>query len=304
MFGMFATRPAQHDKTVALAIPLCFAAVYLIWGSTYLAVRFMIETIPPFGAGSVRFLLAGTVLYTLARLRGNTGPTRRQWLTAALAGLLMTLCGNGIVMWAQQEVPSGLAAVLVTTTPIWMVLLGVALREQRFSLKMAAGLALGFGGVALLVLQGAISGPIPLYNLLMIPVASACFSAGAFLFRRADLPASSLMSSGMQMLWGGLFFSICSLLTGEWQHFQLSHVSLMSVSALLYLIVFGSIIAYSAFTFLARRVTPAQLGTYAYVNPLIAVMLGWLLGREALSSSMLIGAALVIGAVVLLLNKK
>lgn len=292
----------DEEHAASRLIFICFAAIYLIWGSTYLAIHFLIQTIPPFGAGSARFILAGAALYLLARWRGNARPKPRQWLTAGLAGLLMTLCGNGIVMWAQQRVPSGLAAVLVTTTPMWMVLLGVWLREQRFTLWMGAGLGLGFGGVALLVLQGSIDGPLPLVNLLMIPLASACFSAGAFLLRRGDLPASSLMSSGMQMLAGGALFGLCSLVAGEWRNFDPAGVSAISLAALAYLIVFGSIIAYSAFSYLARRVSPAQLATYAYVNPLIAVLLGWLLGHESFSASMALGAGLVIGAVILLMR--
>jgi drug/metabolite transporter (DMT)-like permease len=283
-----------------------FAAIYLIWGSTYLAIRFAIETMPPLIMAGVRFLIAGGLLYGWTRLRGTPRPTGTNWRAAALIGALLLLGGNGAVTWAEQWVPSGLAALLIATEPLWIVLLAWLWGGDRPSLGIAVGLALGLVGIVLLIGPGElVGGPhIDPVGALAVLIASVSWAAGSLYSRRAPLPAAPLLGTGMEMLVGGTLLLLAGLATGEAAQLHLEALSLRSALALTYLIVFGSIVAFSAYVWLLRVVTPARASTYAYVNPVVAVFLGWALAGEAITPLTLVAAAVIVTAVALIVMQQ
>ena len=280
-----------------------FAAVYLIWGATYLFIRFAIETLPPFLMAGTRFLVAGGVLYGVAWLGGAPRPTRAQWGAAALVGALLLLGGNGGVVWAEQSVPSGLAALLVAMAPLWMAVLDwVRPGGVRPSGGVALGLALGFSGVILLVgpdeLVG--GGRVDPIGAAVLILASLSWAAGSIYSRHGQRPASQLLATGMQMLAGGALLLLVGSATGEWARFDYRAVSLRSLAALGFLIAFGSLIGFTAYTWLLRATTVARASTYAYVNPAVAVFLGWALAGEALTPRTLLAAGVIVAAVVVI----
>ena len=282
-----------------------FAAIYLIWGSTYLAIRFAIETMPPLLMAGVRFLFAGGLLYAWTRLSGTPRPTRMNWRAAALVGGLL-LGGNGAVTWAEQWVPSGLAALLIATVPLWMVLLAWLRGGERPTLGVAGGLALGLVGIILLIGPGELLGGshVDPVGALAILLGSVSWAAGSLYARRAPMPAAPLLGTGMEMLAGGALLLLVGLATGEGAQIHLEAVSLRSVLALGYLVVFGSIVAFSAYVWLLRVVTPARASTYAYVNPVVAVFLGWALASEPLTPLTLVAAAVIVAAVALIVMQQ
>ncbi len=295
----------DSSKNLSAQIIIAFAAIYLIWGSTYLAIRFAIETIPPFLMAGFRFLAAGAILYAWASRQGAEKPGREHWRSALVIGVLLLLVGNGFVTWAELFVPSGIAALVVATTPLWIVLLGwIWQGGARPSLRTMIGLLVGFIGILVLIgpqnlLHGHGLNPIGLGALL---VATMAWAAGALYSRRAPLPQSPLLATGMQMLCGGGLLLLAGLLTGETDKFHLAAVSPRSIFSLLYLIVFGAIIGFTAFVWLLRVTTPARVSTYAYVNPVIAIFLGWALADEKLAGSSLLAAAIIVVAVVLIVT--
>ncbi len=281
-----------------------FAAVYLIWGSTYLAIRYGLETLPPFLMAGTRFLVAGALLYAWARLREAPRPERKYWGPAAVIGGLLLLGGNGLVVWAEQRVPSGLAALLVATEPWWIVLLNWARPGgQRPGGKVVLGLLTGFAGMLLLVgpedLAGG-GGRVDTLGGLAVIVAALSWATGSIYSLRAKLPRSALMAAAMQMIAGGMLLFAAGSIAGEWAKLDIRAVSLLSAGALAYLIVFGSLVAYSSYGWLLRVTTPARASTYAYVNPVVAVLLGWAVAREPVSMRMLIAAAVIVASVVLI----
>lgn len=278
-----------------------FAAVYLIWGSTYLAIRFAIETLPPFLMAGVRFIIAGGVLYLFARARGLARPTARQWRSAAVIGGLLLLGGNGGVVWSEQYVASGLVALLVATEPLWVALLDWARPGgSRPSRPTALGMVVGFVGVAVLVgPEGATAGGIPWFPALVVLLAAGSWALGSLYSLRAPLPASPVVATGAEMLTGGVLLLLFGLLRGEAAAFDPAAVSLRSLLAVGYLTVFGSLVAFSAYVWLLRVASPARASTYAFVNPVVAVFLGWLLAAEPLTPRVGVAAALVVAAVVL-----
>lgn len=292
------------------AILAAYAALYVIWGSTYLGIRVGIATLPPFGMAATRFLLAGALLYGWARLRGAPRPTARQWGAAAVVGALLLLLGNGGVTWAEQRVPSGVAALLIATEPLWIVLLGWRRPGgTRPSLATALGLALGIAGVVVLVGPGASSagppsGHVDLRGAAVVLAGALSWAAGSLWATgpggRARLPASAPLTTGMQMLTGGALLLGASAAAGEPAAFHPTAVSPASVAALGYLIVFGSIVAFSAYVWLLGVEPPARVATYAFVNPVVAVLLGWAVAGEALTGRVVVAAAVIVGAVVLL----
>lgn len=292
----------SHRFKVALA----FLAIYLIWGSTYLAIRFAIETLPPFLMAGTRFLIAGAVLYAWMRLRGTPRPQGFQWRNTAIVGGLMLLGGNGGVVWSEQLVPSGLAAVLIATTPLWMVLLGWLWRGARPSRRVVIGLTLGFSGVVLLVGPGALNGqgPIAPLGAAVLILAALSWATGSLFAQRARLPAASLLATAMEMLAGGALLLIAGLVTGEWVRVDLSAVSMRSLLALVYLILFGSLVGFSAYTWLLRVTTIARASTYAYVNPVVAVFLGWALAGETLTLPTLLATAVIVAGVMLIISQQ
>lgn len=291
-----ARRPARSMVVTA------FAAVYLLWGSTYLAIRFAIETMPPLIMAGARFLVAGTVLYTLVRARGAAKPTRANWVAALIVGGLLLACGNGSVVWAEQLVPSGIAALIVATVALWMVLFDwLRPGGRRPGAMVMAGIGLGLGGVVLLVQPSSFGGqavnPIGAATLV---AASIAWAAGSIYSTRSKLPSSPLLATAMEMLAGGALLMIVGTLTGEVTSFDPSAVSLRSGLALLYLVIFGSLVGFSAYVWLLRVASPSSVSTYAYVNPVVAVILGWALAGESLTLRTILAAGVIIGAVVLI----
>jgi len=280
-----------------------FAAVYIIWGSTYLAIRFAIETLPPFGMAGARFVLAGAVLIAIARARGAAAPIAAHWRSATAVGALMLLGGNGGVVWAEQRVPSGLAALLIATVPLWMALLEWMRGEaSRPSGKLAFGLALGMAGVAWLATAGGTADGqrIDPLGAGVLVGASLSWALGSLHARRAKLPPSPLLATGLEMTMGGACLLAASLLRGEWSGFSLAAVSARSAWSLAYLFLFGSLIGFTAYVWLLHHTTPTRAATYAFVNPLVAVVLGWAIVGESLSPVTLMAATIIIAAVIVI----
>ena len=283
-----------------LKVALALGAVYLIWGSTYLAIRFAIETIPPFLMAGCRYLTAGALLYGWARWRGAPQPSLLHWRSAVVVGAFLLLGGNGGVVWAEQRVGSGLAALLISTEPLWIVLLfWLASGRKRLHPRVIAGLLLGFAGVALLVRPGG-SGSVDTLGAVALVLASLSWAWGSLQGQRAALPASPLVSTGMQMLGGGALLLAVSVLAGEPERFALAAVSARSLLSLAYLIVFGAIVAFTAYVWLLRVAPPVLVSTYAYVNPVVAVFLGWALAGEPLRAGTLGAAAVILAGVALI----
>ncbi len=280
-----------------------FAAVYLIWGSTYLAIRFALETLPPFGLAAVRFLIAGALLYGWSRWRGAPRPREVEWRSAAIVGALLLLGGNGLVVWAEQTVPSGIAALIVSSVPLFMVTLDW-LSGTRPSRAVIVGLAVGFAGVVLLVgpaeLGSGLSGSVPFHlpGVLGLLLASLAWSIGSLYAKRAPWPRAPLLGISMQMLAGGAALTVVALARGE--SVDLGAISGLSAGALAYLILFGAIIGFSAYVWLLGVVSTAKAATYAFVNPAVAVVLGWWLAGEPLTPRTLAAAAVIIVGVVLI----
>jgi len=297
--------PSAPPRTSSLI--LAFAAVYLIWGSTYLAIRIAIETIPPFTMAAARFLAAGALLYPWARLKGKApAPTAVHWRNTALLGFLFLTVGNGAVVWAEQWVPSGLVALLVGMLPLWMVLVDWFFGSgRRPGPLLVAGLIWGLAGVALLASTGGFGarGTIGLVGALGVSVGSITWAYGSIRARVIALPARMPLNTAMQMLWGGAFLLLIGAATGELARLDPSVIALRSVVATAYLAVFGSLVAFSAFLWLNSVVSPASVSTYAYVNPVVALLLGWAFAGEEITSRTLIAAAMILSAVVLITRR-
>lgn len=290
---------APRPRTIALVV--AFGAIYIIWGSTYLAIRFAVETLPPFSMASVRFLVAGALLYAWARSRGIPAPTRAEWRSAWVVGALLLVGGNGGVVWAEQYIASGTAALLIATVPFWMVFLEwLAGQAPRPRASVLLGLAVGLIGVWLLVSDVSArheSGHATL-GIAALLFAAFSWSAGSIYSRRGGLPRSPWMATASQMVTGGVALAAVSLVSGEMIGWRPEAASMKSVLSLVYLIVAGAIVAYSAYVWLLRVTTPAAVSTYAYVNPVVAVALGWLFASEPVTMRMGVASAIILGAVV------
>lgn len=296
-----ATRPSN------LKIATAFLAIYLIWGSTYLAIRFAVETLPPLLMAGVRHLVSGVLLVAWVARTRRIRPTREQYRDAAIVGLLLLLGGNGLVTWAEQWVPSGLAALLVATVPLWMALLnGVIDPATRPHARGWAGIALGLCGVALLVEpRGELAANAhTLAGAFGLLCAALLWAAGSLYSRRAKLPRDRLLSTGMQMLAGALGLVLAGLLAGEASRVHLEAVSLRSFLSLLYLIFFGSIVGFTAYVWLLQVVSPSKVATYAFVNPAVAVFLGVTLGGETLAPRTLLATAIIVASVVTITSER
>jgi drug/metabolite transporter (DMT)-like permease len=280
-----------------------FASIYLVWGSTYLAISYAVETIPPFIMGGTRFVISGAMLYLWARSRGAPRPTRLHWRNAIIAGGFLLLGGNGAVVWAEQFVPSGLTALLVSILPFWLVIIEwVRPPRRRPSGAVLIGLILGFAGIVVLVGPSGVGGhgDVSPIGALVLILGSLSWAIGSFWSRDAQLPESGLLTTGMEMLGGGVLLLIVGAATGEIAHTDIHRISSASAVGLLYLITFGSLLGFTSFIWLLDKVSPARLGTYAYVNPIVAVLLGWAIAGERLSIRTGIAAAIVICAVALI----
>jgi drug/metabolite transporter (DMT)-like permease len=293
--------PAASEYRASLpAIWSALIVVYLIWGSTYLAIRYAVETTPPFLMAAVRFIISGGFLYTLRRFKGDPRPEAAEWRSAVIIGIFLLVGGNGGVAWAEQFVTSSLAALLVATVPLWMVLIDT-LRPagQRPGLTAVAGILIGFVGVVLLIGSAASRADAANFaGAIVLLLASLSWSTGSIYGKSAKLPASQLLGTGMQMLAGGAALMLLALLRGEWSDFELAAVSPRSALALAYLTVIGSS-AFVAYVWLLRVAPTPLVATYAYVNPLVAVLLGYFLARESMTVHTLLAAGLIIGSVVL-----
>jgi drug/metabolite transporter (DMT)-like permease len=280
-------------------------AVYIAWGSTYLAIRFAVETIPPFLMASVRFLIAGGVLYLFRRfVMKDAAPQRIEWRSAAIVGLFLLVGGNGAVSWAEQRVPSGVAALLVGSAPLWMVLLD-ALRpgDRRPAGWTLAGVLLGFGGIVVLVGPAQLFGNgtrVDLLGALALTFAAFSWAIGSLYNRGARLPPSPLLATGMEMLMGSLGLALLGSLTGEWSRLEPAAISARSLAGLVYLIIFGSWVGFVAYIWLLRVAPTSLVSTYAYVNPLVAILVGSWLADEAITPRILLAAAIIIGSVALI----
>jgi drug/metabolite transporter (DMT)-like permease len=282
---------------------LAFAIIYLVWGSTFLAIRVGVREVPPFLLAGLRFLIAGLILFGWMRAKGTVSPTAREWFSATLLGVLIFVLDYGLLFWAERRVPSGIAAVMMAMIPVFMTLSEILfLKTQRLTPRLCAALLVGIGGVLVLVSRSISFGdsPIDTIGAVALIVAAIGWSVGSALTRKLPLPSSKAMSSGAQMLAGGVLLTLTSLLLGEFHGFRVQSVSLKAWLALLYLIVAGSIIAFTAYVWLIHHESPTKVGTYAYVNPVVAVLLGYFLGGEGLSLRTIIGTMLVLVSVVVI----
>lgn len=287
----------------ATALVLAFAAVYLIWGSTYLAIRFAIETMPPLGMASVRFLIAGSLMLAWSRSLGIPLPTGRQWRDGAVAGTLLLAGGNGAVVVAEQWVPSGLVALIVATVPLWLVALDAVFGSRaRPSARTTVGLVAGFVGVGVLAGSPGVGagGAGEVFGMILVLCGSLAWAAGSLFSRYMTNPPRPRMLVAIQMLSGGSVLGVMAILAGEASGFSVSDVSGRSWLAFVYLILAGAIVGYVAYIWLLTVVPPSRVGTYAYVNPVVALFLGWAFAAEPLTFRSMVAAAIILASVVVI----
>ncbi len=295
--------PAATSRTAVL---FAFAAIWLIWGSTYLAIRVAVETLPPFLMAGARFLLAGLVLHGWLAFQGRARATRRQWLDNTVVGALLLIGGNGVVVWAEQKIPSGITTLILSVSPLFMVLLDWGLpRGARPTRATFTGLALGFGGLVLL-LGGRVPGGVTLdpWRCAGLMFSCLCWSAGSLYSRHARNPAEPLTAATLQMLLGGGLMLLFGLARGEWHDLHSANLTFRSVAAWSYLVVAGSLIAFPSYVYLLKHSTPARISTYAYVNPMVAVFLGWLILGESVTGRTLVASAVIVTAVAIITTQK
>jgi drug/metabolite transporter (DMT)-like permease len=294
----------EHSNHPTLVL-FCFAVVYLVWGSTFYAIRVGIECIPPRLLSGLRYLLAGLVFYPLFRATTKEKPTLPQWITALVVGALLFCIGNGTVSWAELTVPSGIAALLVATVSLWMVLVDwLRPGGVRPPPRVIAGFVLGFVGMALLVGPKHLgnSERIDPFGAFALIAASLAWSIGSIYLRHHPLPRSPLLGAGMQMLCGGVLLCLMSVAIGETRHFHVADVSLRSWLALLYLTAFGTALGFSAYAYILRHSTASHVATYALVNPVVALFLGWLLAAEPLTLRTGLASGIILTAVLLVIT--
>jgi drug/metabolite transporter (DMT)-like permease len=293
--------PKAHPQT--WKILLAFAIIYFVWGSTFLAIRIGVREVPPFLLAAMRFLLAGLILYVWMLAQGERSPSAREWFSAFLLALLIFVCDYGLLFWAEQRVPSGIAAVMMATIPAFMALSEIfLLGTQKLTVRLLVALLVGIGGVTVLMSRSLNLGgpPTDKGGAAALIIASISWSLSSALTLKLPLPPSKVMSSGAQMLAGGLLLTLASAVLGEFRNFHLSAVSRVAWLSLAYLIVAGSIIGFTAYIWLLHHESPTKVGTYAYVNPLVAVLVGYFLGGEPLGLRTILGTLFVLISVVLI----
>lgn len=290
-----------HRK-ITLPVMAALGAVYFFWGTTYLGMKFAIETLPPLTMLGIRFGTAGALLYAFKRLRGLPAPNREEWKGASLVGALMLLGGTGGVVWAEQFVPSNIAAIIIATVPLWMLLIRWLIqREERPGSLSITGILLGFSGIVLLVAStGSLKAGGDWAGQLALVIAALLWASGSLYSRVATLPKAPLMAISMQMLAGGLFCFMAGGMSGEWALLDWRTVSLRSLLALGWLITFGSLVGFSCYIWLLKAADPTLVSTYAYVNPVVAVSLGWILAGESLNAGSLAATAVIVFSVILI----
>ncbi len=298
---------ALKSRPSKTAFIIAFTSIYLIWGSTYLGIRVAVATIPPFLMGAARFIIAGSVLMVLVRLRGAPKPTARQWGDNAIVGTFLLLMGNGFVSWAEQTLPSGLTALIVGIQPMLMVLTEWFWRGgQRPTPVTFIGLLLGFAGVAWLAApwESTSTTGVNLPALALVLLACIAWAFGSIFSRHVKNPAPPFLAAAMQMLCGSVALFIGALLHGELPDFHPTAISGQSLAAFFYLAFVGSLVGFSTFVWLMEHSTPARVSTYAYVNPVVAVFLGWLILDEPINTRTLFAAVLIVAAVVIVTTQK
>ena len=282
---------------------LAFSIIYFVWGSTFLAIRIGVRDVPPFMLAAMRFVIAGLVLYGWMMARGERSPSAREWISACVLAILIFVIDYGLLFWSEQRVPSGIAAVMMATIPAFMALSEIILlRTQKLTLRLSLALVIGIFGVGVLVSRSLNLGgaPIDKAGAVALIVASISWSVAAALSRKLPLPASKAMSAGVQMLAGGILLALASAALGEFHNFHPGNVSRGAWLALAYLIVAGSIVGFTAYVWLLHHESPTKVGTYAYVNPIVAVIVGYFLGGEALGLRTVVGTAFILISVVVI----
>ena len=303
--GAPAAAPAAVAPQASPALTwLALGIVYVVWGSTYLNIRIAVKTMPPFVMGGARFMLAGVLLYAIARARGTSARvTRGQLASCALVGTLLAAGGNGIVNVAERYIDSGFAALVIAAVPLWVVLMR-RMTGERIGLATLLSVLTGFVGVGLLLAPGGGGGSDRTLGFALVLLASFSWALGSFLSPRVSLPANGLVSTSIQMFCGGLVLAVAALVSGEGGDFSFSAVSFDSWAAFAYLVVIGSLVAYTAYVWLLQNAPISRVATYAYVNPTIAIFLGWLILDERVTPTTLLGAAIVIGSVAVTVRKE
>jgi drug/metabolite transporter (DMT)-like permease len=279
--------------------------VYIVWGSTYLAIRVTVETLPPLLAAGLRFILAGLIMYTVLAARHRSLPrvSIKQLLSCTLIGGALCLGGNGLVVLAERDVPSSLAALIIASVPLWVALFR-SVTGDRVSLGTLLGVALGFIGVAILVLPGGRPEGANLFGLILLIAAAASWASGSFLSTKLELPPDPFVSTSVQQLCGGVLILIVGFAMGEAGNINAEHWSGSSLLALSYLIVFGSLFAFTAYVWLLQNAPISRVATYAYVNPVIALLLGWLILSEEITTTMLVGATVIVASVAFIVRRE
>jgi len=281
---------------------IALLALYIVWGSTYLAIRFSVETIPPFLHAALRFFISGAILFIWRRMAGDPAPTLSNWKSTAIVGAGLLLGGNGLVAWAEQSVPSGIAALMISTSPFWLVLFeSLRAGGAKPTWRSIVGLIVGFGGVFILIGPAEImggEGRFDTFGIVLLLLAPLFWSLGSIYARGADMPKSTLLGTGMEMLMGAVALFIVSLAKGELHGFSFGLVSMRSWLGLAYLITFGSLVGFVSYGYLLHNAPISLTSTYAYVNPVVAVLLGNFFANEPLNARILIASAIIIGSVV------
>jgi len=291
--------PSGHHLSENLKLALAFAAIYIVWGSTYLAIRYAVETIPPLVAVSIRHAVAGTILLAWAWARGFR-PTREHWISGFIIGAFFFLIGHGTLHWAEQYVGSGLAALLIATEPMFILVLAAMVGQRRISRISALGLALGVVGVAILTGSGLAGKGSTVTGVLAVLVGSLSWAAGVVITPRVKLPSDALARTAVPLVCGAALLLIAAGVSGEFQQAQWARVSLKSIAGLAYLIAFGSIVAFTAYTWLLQRCSPTLVATHTYANPVVAVLLGWLFASEPLTLRVVFATVAILSAILLI----
>jgi drug/metabolite transporter (DMT)-like permease len=295
---------SDPPKASKAKLALAFASVYIVWGSTYLAIKFAVATIPPYLMSGGRFIVSGVILFAWSRWRGALAPTRREWRDAAVVGTLLLACGNGAVGWAEQRVPSGITALLVASVPMWMVLIDWARPGgRRPTVIVSVGLLIGLAGVAILAAPGfseSGSGDGIGAGAIALILGSIAWAGGSIYSRQGARPSSAIMSTALQMIAGSFALFVIGILAGEPGRLHPDAVTMKSFLGWAYLVTFGSLVGFTAYGYLLRETTPAKATTYAYVNPIVAVLLGWALAGEAITTRTVIAAGIILASVAMI----
>lgn len=296
----------KKERNPELVLLLAFAAVYVLWGSTYLALHFVLESMPPFLMASFRFLTAGSIMLLFAKLNKQHWPAKQEIKNSAVVGILLLVLGNGGVVWAQQYIDSGITALIVTIEPVWVVLLmWFRSTDNKPSPIVWFGIFLGLLGMLVLVGPSSL-GSVEQLNpigVLALLISSISWAVGSVYALNIKLPSSAAMSTGFQMLAAGICLFIIGSSRSEWMNFELSEITNRSILGFLYLIIFGSLIGFTSYSYIVKNANPTSVSTYAYVNPVIAVFLGWWIGNERVGMQTLLAAVLLVSAVVIIIMK-